>query len=273
MNALADEYGQQERPVAPALLPDRGRHDDRLRRHERGLRSALWRLAGRGQERRSRPGARRWAEGPVHHGRAHPLPARRHAARRLRARPRGGRQGGLESRARRQAADPGRPQVSQLVQGGLPRQRHQGGAAQRLGVGGSARLVPDQRDEGRRARQGERGGRHQAPAVARHLHAGLRRLDGRGRQVHRHAQARFLEGLHRRRQHQQGPGAPSLAHGRREAGLSLLREDREGGLRHRLRAQGPLSDRRSRSAGRISRPTPRSTTSARRPRTGRTSAS
>ncbi len=52
----------------------------------------------------------------------------------------------------------------------------------------------------------------------------------------------LVEGLHGRRQHQQGPGAPSLAHGRREAGLSLLREDREGGLRHRLRAQGPLSD-------------------------------
>ena len=62
---------------------------------------------------------------------------------------------------------------------------------------------------------------------------------------------------------------PSLAHGRREAGLSVLREDREGRLRHRLRAQGPLSAVGRRSAARTSRPTPRSTTSARRPRTGR----
>ena len=59
--------------------------------------------------------------------------------------------------------------------------------------------------------------------------------------MHRDAEARFVEGLHGRRQHQQGPGAPSLAHGRREAGLSVLREDPEGGQRHRLRAQGPLS--------------------------------
>ena len=241
MNALADEYGRKN-----------GLSRRRFFQTAAGMTTAFVAMnevygpiygasPAEAQKRRSRAGARRWAEGPVHHGRAHALPARRHAARRLRARPRGGRQGGLESRARGQAADPGRPQVSQLVQGGLPRQRHQGGADQRLGLGGSARLVPDQRDEGRCARQGERGGRHQAPAVARHLHAGLRRLDGRGRQVHRNAQARFVEGLHGRRQHQQGPGAPSLAHGRREAGLSLLREDREGGLRHRLRAQGPLS--------------------------------
>ena len=59
MNALADELRQEERPVAPALLPDRRRHGDGLRRHERGLRPALRRLAGRGEERRPRPGARR----------------------------------------------------------------------------------------------------------------------------------------------------------------------------------------------------------------------
>ena len=56
--------------------------------------------------------------------------------------------------AGRQAADPRRPEVPQLVQGDLSRQRHQGGADQRLAVGGSARLVPDQRDEARCARRG-----------------------------------------------------------------------------------------------------------------------
>ena len=42
----------------------------------------------------------------------------------------------------------------ELVQGDLSRQRHQGGADQRLAVGGSARLVPDQRHEARRAHAG-----------------------------------------------------------------------------------------------------------------------
>ena len=54
MNALADEYGRKNGLSRRALLPDRGRHGDRLRRHERGLRSALRRLAGRGEERRPR---------------------------------------------------------------------------------------------------------------------------------------------------------------------------------------------------------------------------
>ena len=66
-------------------------------------------------------------------------------------------------------------------------------------------------------------------------------LDGRGRSRHRDAQARFVEGLHGRRQHPQGAGDASVAHGRREADLSVLREDRQGGPRHRLRPQGPLS--------------------------------
>ena len=109
--------------------------------------------------------------------------------------------------AGRQAADARRPQVSQLVQGDLSRQRHQGGADQRLAVGGSARLVPDQRHEARCAHAGEPGGRLAALPHPRHLHAGLSRLDGRGRPRHRHAQARFVEGLHGRRQHQQGAGA------------------------------------------------------------------
>jgi hypothetical protein len=47
---------------------------------------------------------RRSAEGPVHHGRAYALPARRHTPGGLREDARGGRQSGLESRARRQAA-------------------------------------------------------------------------------------------------------------------------------------------------------------------------
>ena len=51
------------------------------------------------------------------------------------ARARGGRQGRLESGPRRQAANDRGPQVSELVQGDLSRQRHQGGADQRLALG------------------------------------------------------------------------------------------------------------------------------------------
>jgi hypothetical protein len=54
----------------------------------------------------------------------------------------------------RQAADHRGSEVSQLVQGDLSRQRHQGGADQRRAVGGFPRLVPDQRHEARRAHQG-----------------------------------------------------------------------------------------------------------------------
>jgi hypothetical protein len=49
---------------------------------------------------------RRWPEGRVRHGHAHPFPARRHAPGRLRAPARGGGQGGLEPGARRQGRRP-----------------------------------------------------------------------------------------------------------------------------------------------------------------------
>ena len=52
-------------------------------------------------------------------------------------------------------------------------------------------------------------------------HAGVAR---QGRSRHRRAQARFVQGLHRRRQHQQAALAAPVAHGRREAALSVLRE-------------------------------------------------
>ena len=72
---------------------------------------------------------------------------------------------------------------------------------------GAARLVPHQRDEGRGARQGEPAHRLAAHDVARHLHAGHAGLDGAGRPGHRPAQARLVQGLHHRRQHQQAARA------------------------------------------------------------------
>ena len=64
------------------------------------------------------------------------------------------------------------------------RQRHQGGADQRLAVGGPRDWFLTN-DEGSSARPRERRGRFAAAACPRHLRAGLRRLDGRGRSRHR----------------------------------------------------------------------------------------
>ena len=113
----------------------------------------------------------------------------------------------------------------------------------------------------------------QAHVLARDLHAGHAGLDGRGGSRHRAAQARLVQGLYRRRQHQQAAFQASLAHGRREAPLSVLREAREGGARQRVRAQGPLSAGDHASASRSSSSTPTCATWARPPRTGRSSTS
>ena len=61
-------------------------------------------------------------------------------------------------------ADDRRSQVSELVQGALISTATPGGADQRRRRRGSARLVADQRDEGRGARRREPGSRLQAPA-------------------------------------------------------------------------------------------------------------
>ena len=227
MNALGDEYGRSN-----------GLSRRRFFQTAAGMATAFVAMnevygplygasPRRGEERRSRPGARRRPEGPVHHGRAHALPARRHAARRLRARARGGRQGGLESR--RSSASRKRSRISSIPN--WFKEIYLDSDTKVALISGSPSEDPrdwfltndmklDARD------QGEQGRRLAALPQPRDLHAGLSRLDGRGRPRHRHAQARFVEGLHGRRQHPQGAGDASLADGRREAGLSVLREDR-----------------------------------------------
>jgi hypothetical protein len=65
-------------------------------------------------------------------------------------------------------------------------------------------------------------------------------LAGGDRPRHRPPQAGLLQGLHHRRQHPQGQEPAPVAHGRREARLSRLREDAEGGAPERVRAQGPV---------------------------------
>ena len=160
-------------------------------------------------------------------------------ASRLRARARGGGQGRLEPGARRQAADHRGPEVRQLLQGDLPRQRHQGRADLERAVRRSAGLVPHQRDGDCGARTRQQGSRLQAHVCARHLHARAAGL-ARGAGARARHEARLHQGLHDRRQHQQARQQVSLAHGRREGHLPGLRAVREARHQERLRAQGPV---------------------------------
>ena len=194
----------------PAVLPDRRRHGGGLRGAQRDLRHGVRREPRGSRDARDGAGARRRAQRPVHHGHAHALPARRHAAGEFRALARGGRQGGLESGIGRQAADARRPEVQQLLQGNLSRQRHQDRADLVVAVGNPARLVPHQRDDDRGARQGEQGGGRAAHVRACDLHARLGRLARAARRLAA-AQAGIDQGLHGRRQHQQGRSQASVA--------------------------------------------------------------
>ncbi len=87
---MGDELGKKQGLDRRAVLPDRGRHGGRLRRHERHLRHGVRRQPGGSLDARHGAGARQRAARPVHHGHAHAFPARRHAHPDLRARARGG---------------------------------------------------------------------------------------------------------------------------------------------------------------------------------------
>ena len=117
-------------------------------------------------------GTRRRAQRPVHHGHAHAFPARRHPHHELRRDAQGGRQGRLEQAARRSRADHRGPQVQQLQEGDVSRQRHQDLADLVGAVRHRAGLVPDQRADGGRAQEDQRRGRLAAGVRAHDLHAG-----------------------------------------------------------------------------------------------------
>ena len=163
---------QEAGPGSPPVFSDRSRHGGGVRGDERHIRRCVRREQSRSGDARHGAGARRCAQRPVHHGHAHAFPARRHAHPDLRASARGGRQGRLEPGAGRQAADHRGPEVEQLLQGSVPRQRHQDRADLQRALRHSAGLVPDQRYDDCRARSGQQGGGLQAHDGARHLHAG-----------------------------------------------------------------------------------------------------
>ena len=209
MNALGDEYGRRNGLSRRRFFQTAAGMTTAYRRHERGLRPAVRRLAGRSQKRRPRPGARRRAEGPVHHGRAHALPARRHAAARA-------------SRAGREAVGKagwnpdlvGKPQtLDDLKYPNWFKEIYLDSDTKVALISGSPSEEPrdwfltnDMKLDARTKVNSAAGSRR--CRQPRHLHAGLSRLDGRGRPRHRDAQAQFLEGLHGRRQHPQGTRAP-----------------------------------------------------------------
>ena len=87
-----------------------------------------------------------------------------------------------------------------------------------------------QRDDDRGARQGEQGGRRRrmfAHAIFTPGWPGWLEPSKA-----RSSQAGIDQGLHGRRQHQQGPRQASLAHGRREGHLQGLRAVREAGIKN-----------------------------------------
>ena len=154
------------------------------------------------------------AERPVHHGHAHAFPARRHPHPDVRAGAGGSGQARVEPGARRQAANHRGPEVEQLLQGDLPRQRHQGRSDLQRALRHCAGLVPHQRDGDCSPRTRQQGSRLQAHVCTRHLHAGATGL-ARGAGARARHEARLDQGLHHRRQHQQARQQVSLAHGRR----------------------------------------------------------
>ncbi len=260
------------------VLPVRGRHGGGFRRDERDLRPALRRIARRGADAGYGERAREGAQGPVHHGHAHALPARGHAGHGVRLPARDGRQARLEPGHRREGADDQRPHVPELLQGGLPRQRHQDGVHQRLVLGRREVFVPDQRHEVRRAREGQQGVGHEAHVLARDLHRRARRLARQGGGRGGEAEARLVEGLHHRRQHQQAPLEVAVPARRREDHVSVLREARqveqdEPDQGQRLHPQGPVPAVGREGNSRISSSTRTCATWARPRRTGRSSIS
>ena len=71
---LGEEMGRTQRPVAAPVLPDRAGMATAFAAMNEVYGPLYGAPPARGEKRRTRPGACRWAEGPVHRGRPHPLP-------------------------------------------------------------------------------------------------------------------------------------------------------------------------------------------------------
>ena len=222
--SMAKRLGMSRRRI----LPDRGGHGGGVPRDERHLRPDLRRVARRGRRARSSANerAKQLSDQFIMDMHTHFLRPGTRIMTFVNQRERGG-QGRLEPRARRQGADDRRSDVHELPQGDLPRQRHQGRVHQRRALGGSGGLVPHQRDEGAGARRRERPGAA-ASACSRTRSSRRATTAGWSRSITRIAklEARFDEGLHDRRQHQQEPLEAPVAPRRREARLPGVREVR-----------------------------------------------
>jgi hypothetical protein len=143
------------------------------------------------------------------------------------------------------SADAGRPEVRKLLQGNLPGQRHQGRAD--LGSGSEEPrdwFLTNEMKADARAEVNRKAGTRRMFSHAIFMPGMPGWLDKVDRDLEL-LQARLVQGLHRGRQHQQAPGAASLASGRREAALPVLREAGQGEQDapqsgQCVRAQGPV---------------------------------
>ena len=147
-----------------------------------------------------------------------------------------------------QAADPRRLEISQLVQGDLSRQRHQGGADQRLTIGGAARLVPDQRHEARCAtRVNAAGGSRRGLRHASSRRAIRGRMDEVDRAIATSSPNSWKGYTVGDNTHKELSTHPWRMDDENLV-YPFYEKIAEGRPRHRLRPQGPLSARRSRTA-------------------------
>ena len=195
---------------------------------------------------------------------------------------RGGRQGGLEPGAGRQAADDRGPRCSRTTSRrssstATPRWRASAGS---YSVDPKfSFLTNEMKFDAREKINKEAGTRRMfSHAIFTPGWAGwLDKVDEENETL----QARLVEGLHDRRQHQQAPLEVPVPAGRREGDVPVLREAGEGhgevpGSARASRTSASTracSRRRSRRSSRTCSATATSTTSARRRRTGRSSTS
>ena len=158
------------------------------------------------------------------------------------------------------ADDPGALQVRELPEGDLPRQRHQGRAAVGRALRRSELVAAVQRpDRATRARD-QQDRRHPPHVRAHRDHARQGRLDGRSGPGHRRAASRTPGSATPSATRFARPPRARLAPGRREAGLSVLREGAQVRHQHTSASTRACCRATTRSPGPACGSTPRWTT-------------
>ena len=195
----------------PRVLQDGLRNGRRFPRDERHVGAALRGLARRSGDARNGRRAREGAEEPVHHGHAHALPAGRHAHQDLRRAARHRRSARLES------ALQGKEQtIDDLKFANYFKEMFMDSDTKVACISGSPSHEPqdwfltNEMKFDARAKVNKEAGTKRMFSHAI-ITPGMAGLAGEGRLGLREAQARFVQGLHGRRQHEQAPVEVSLS--------------------------------------------------------------